>query len=573
MLVNTPDTEEALDDANSLPPDDPLSSTRELPDSVENPYSVEIPDSVDRGVSFLKLIANSSLGTAAAREYRLAGRKEIVEIERAQPGATMSQLSEEERELDLKVATELELRGYTFEAELRYRGALPPDRPAKPLTQLAQLLEAKGRYAQALPLYAHAAQAGEPNALFRLATISHQVGQPLWSRDFTQLGSAALELEHVSKLAGMLHDLNRRRRTADIGGVLTSAVERQGSIDATYALGSMLLTSGRDDLARLAFAAALARGHTLAGISLLDLPGRRRRRSLNEARAYLAQIWHDDFRANARNLRRERPGILTLGGLITSLGTTTAPPSEAISALLKQLRASRRGASQLGQAVSGSLGVGRVTGAENDDDNDNDDPSVGVSPLQPLLLFTRTITSLRGLVRVGFDGASLGLIDEASQRLCSTISDKVINGKLADTKAVIREIWRIGADELADAKQRRLSLPPLAVGAGERVPAAGGIRRFGQAVTKLDGPKRRVLLLAVAGVSRDVITEVMRLDSDRDVHILLHAAVDRLHAGQQGEQFEPELWSQVERCFSTVPDEVKAAFDSLLPEPDGAPTG
>ena len=584
---------------DASPPDALPLDTMSCIDAEPRRHDAPEPDALDRAVEFAKLVANSSLGTAIAREQRLAGRKEIDEMERAHPGSTMSKTTDQEREFDLEVATELELRGYTFEAELRYRAALRCDRPAKPLTLLAQLLEAKGRYSQGLPLYVCAARAHEPNALFRLATISYQLGEPMWSRDFVQLGSAALEPEQMSQVTTALHDLKRRRRVADLGELLTSSAARARSIDATYALGSMLLTSGRDDLARLAFSTAVSGGHTLAGISLMDLPGRRREQSLHETQAFLNQVWHDDFGPQAWHLRRDRPAILALDALTSTLGDTRGSPTDAISAMLEQLSAQharREGASYrvvpdrtaADQAAPrtriNKRGIGKHAYGNEDVDATSANSATGggialsspaddveevleISPWQPLLVLTRTVTTLRGLVRIGFDATSLDLIDDATQRSCTGILDQVANGKATDTSTVIEEIWRIGTAELGAAKQRRRILPPIAPRITERVPVAGSVQRFRKAVASLDRSKRQALLLGVTGLPNEVIGQSMKLGTSRDVHNLFYAAIDRLHVEQQGEQFDPQLWSQVESCFSMVPQELRDEFDSIRAKP------
>src|SRR6478752_1580664 len=114
---------------------------------------IEHPDNEDSAVD----------GSTAAQEERLIGRRAIQRLEQvgSGPPAVPS-----DRAFDLRVAAELEARGYTFEAEMRYRAALRVDQPTRQLTRLALLLEFKGVGGQALPLYISAAQAGEPDALF-----------------------------------------------------------------------------------------------------------------------------------------------------------------------------------------------------------------------------------------------------------------------------------------------------------------------------------------------------------------------------------------------------------------------
>ncbi|MGH3616167.1 MAG: hypothetical protein ACRDRK_26965 [Pseudonocardia sp.] len=417
------------------------------------------------------------------------------------------------------------------------------------------MLEAKGRYRQALPLYACAAQARDPNALFRLATISHQIGQPDWSQDFVDLGSAVLEPEQVSTVTTTLDQLHRSSQVPDLGGVLTASVTMGWSIDAAYALGSILLTSGRSDLARLTFCIALTRGHSLAGVSLLDLTGRHRRKSLDDARVFLSQIWHDDFGPHARDMRRDRPGIARLSTLSANLGGPTPP-----------------GSGSGGTLERWSFPPERDMGIGVDDKHEAAGSCAAllqIGALQQLLLLARTITTLRGLTQVGHDAGSLRLIDAAATRLCSQIGVDANAERLPDGSAVIRAVWDASATELAHAKNEKKNKLRGVISSADKVPSSGVVNRFGRAVIHLEPRQRDALVLSLAGVSKEEIGKSMGLGSAGDIHHLLHAAIDRLHVEQQGEQFDPELWGKVEACFSTVPAELRSTFDKLS-EPDGA---
>lgn len=483
---------------------------------------------VARAVEFLKLLGASSLGTPEAREERLAGREELEKLEQA---GSAPPLTENERDFDLQVASELEWRGYPFEAELRYRVALQPGRPAKPLTLLALLLEAKGRPGHALPLYVCAAQAREPNALFRLATISHQLGKPEWSRDFVELGSASLEPEQVKTVATTLDRLRHDQAALDLGAVLSRSVLQASSNDAAYALGSVLLTAGHTYLARLTFCTALAKGHTLAALSLLDQRSVRRTSAMQHAHKLLGEAWDTGFGPDANALRRDRPGLARIGDMGSTLAGATDSTPDRLS-----------------------------------DSNGGTVQSPG--SVQRILVFARVVTTLRGLMHVGYDPASLRLIDKANKQLCTTIRSDLDHGRLADEAAVITRVWSAGADPLARAKQRRRQLPaPAVLAPAERVPAAGVTQRYGHAFAALRRDQRQALILDLSGASRAEIGSAMNLETERDVNSLVHAAVKRLQAEQQGEQFDPQLWAEVEQSLAVVAPELKADF-ARRPEPE-----
>jgi hypothetical protein len=507
-----------------------------------------------RAADFIDLVSASSLGTQEAMDDRLAGRREISAFEAEYPNhaanltASMSDPDRiAEHAFDLDVADELERRDRTFEAELRYRAiassmhsvladaqtsAATRDLMRRAAMGLALLLDAKGFGEEALRLYACASQANDPNAAWRLAVVSEQVGRPDWAKEFAQLANCSMTDRDREDLTAALQQISKNRDKLEIGGVIDSPEFEKHSVDATYALGSALVVmSGRIDLARLAYCSALSRGHSLAAVSLLDLPGRGTEYE-RAAQTVLREVLESNLRprireaCNARSLRVEP--------FMMALRKEQKRPTVILS---RKNQAKRK-------------------------------RHVARSDMQGVLLLARTVTTLRGYVGIGYDAWSRQIIRDLNNRVSREMR-KIIPKMKDDDPPLARIIWAVGDDELEKAKKmnrRARGRVPVFEDA-DVPPYVGTVSRMGNAFADLSAEHLKVLALRLSGASEADVADVLRYapypDPIKRVRVVFFDASARLRKGQRGEQFDPQLWKAVESSFDDIPDDVKAHFEGL----------
>ncbi|WP_433799126.1 hypothetical protein [Actinomycetospora sp. CA-084318] len=229
----------------------------------------------DDAVSFAKDLASSSFGTPEIQDVRRLGRSAIAAYG-PPPDFESEQLvaahDDERPELAVEheAADGLEHDGRTFEAEMRYRRlaanyGFSPDR-------LAPMLEAKQRFAESWNWYIAAAMHGDTNSLFRLALACDLRGHYGWAQKLLRRAVSSLRKGIFESLREVLDSISTESRPMAIAEYLTDYAWKERDANVTYALGTLLsVGAGRPDLGRLIYSCALAKGHPLAALSLVDL--------------------------------------------------------------------------------------------------------------------------------------------------------------------------------------------------------------------------------------------------------------------------------------------------------------
>jgi hypothetical protein len=469
----------------------------------------------------------SSLGSPEARDARLLGRREI-EKHRESIGERQGIPAHEAR-VQLAIADELEVRGQTYEAELLYRRLASGSREAT--VRLAQLLESKGFRGESWALYRRAGEQGEVNSLLRLSVICQQRGQKARARRlmrsaYDNLGTSTLELmeEQVGR-AGHV------RRQVELGGYIAGATSTP-NIDATYALGSyFFVVAERSDLARIAYCSALGRGHSLAGVSLLDMTPRSRKLSAIGTSGYLDEIFsgekggaqHSDSGAPRRSVAMlEGRGPLQL-------------KSSVQQATFIQL--------QDALACSGQ-GIGSA------------------DALERVLINARLFTTIRGYARLGTD-TTLDSIQAAGDAVCSYVSHRARSGQFTSGRDLIEDMWQRSCLEIAELEvslKKGGRAPRFTDHRHEFVRGSGVATRMGQTVTRLSEEKARLITQRVSGLYHDEVADAMamKIEETRQIY---RSGVRELYEAQQGEQIPTAnqlLWEEVESSFTkegtSVPD-------------------
>jgi hypothetical protein len=255
----------------------------------------------------------SSLNAPDVQKDRLTGRKEIAArlAEQAEefgsetsPDPSTAATSDVDPAFERQVADQLELRNHTFEAELRYRRLR--GHPAVTM-RLALLLDAKGFHQESWQWYLRAARSNNVNSLFRLAAICWSRGNQGWATRLAKYAISQLASDAYNNLTKSINALCHGRTATsnhDRPKLAKSILNSQDSADAVYTFGSVLLTlAGRPDIARLAYCLALARGHSLAATSMLDLT---RTSAVNKTGNWrLGNILHDGLNGE---LEKHSPG-------------------------------------------------------------------------------------------------------------------------------------------------------------------------------------------------------------------------------------------------------------------------
>lgn len=490
----------------------------------------ETEETIAEGVEFAKMIAMSSLGTPEAQDARLRGRKEAESYLAHEVGSSGPlEDGPYDDDIDLAVADELDARGYTFEAELRYRRLAP--RSSIAASRLASLLWSKNFRDEALRWYLRAAQKNEPNSIMRLAVICSQRGEQTWALRLLRHAFTQLERSARRHVADQVDYACTARREPSLGGGLARASNRS-NIDFVFALGSFFFViAGRADLARLAYCSALGRGNSLAGVSLLDMTPRTGPVSALGSSGYLQSLLTEGLNV-AQYAKYDSPRRYDGVAL------------ESYSVLLTN-GMQRATIGQICDALRGP----------------SDDPDAA-DAVERVLINARLFTMLRGYRRFGTED-TLEPIQKAADGVCNHIIEKVSARDVGDGREFINSIWsqtdielgrirsEIGSGKTAPAatsaqasttKKGRVSL----------VPGAGVAARYGSAFRGLTSDQTRVMAQRVSGLYHQEVADAMGLDMSV-TRALYRSGVRRTREIQQGEQIPTSnqlLWKDVESSFT-----------------------
>jgi hypothetical protein len=504
----------------------------------------DIAKEVAAGVEFAKLISMSSLGSPEARDARLLGRKEIEKHRGSIEESRM--IPDHEARVQLAVADELEVRGQTYEAELLYRRLASGSRKAT--IRLAQLLESKGFRGEAWALYRRAGDQGEVNSLLRLSVICQQRGQKARARRlmrsaYNNLGTSTLELmeEQVGR-AGHV------RRQVEFGGHIAGATNTP-NIDATYALGSyFFVVAERADLARLAYCSALGRGHSLAGVSLLDMTPRSRKLSAIGTSGYLDEIFSGEKSRGAQygDNAAARKSVAMLEGR---------------GPLLLKSSVQQATVNQLHEAL-----VSSKQRVESDD------------ALERVLINARLFTTIRGYTRLGTD-TTLDSIRAAGDAVCSYVIHRARSGQFTSGRDLIEGMWYRSCLEIAQLEEnlkKEGGTPRFNDRRHEFVPGSGVATRMGEQATRFSEEKARLITQRASGLYHEEVADAMamKIGETREIY---RSGVRELYEAQQGEQIPTSkqlLWEEVESSFaeeghSSVPDLDSAPRYHPITGPEG----
>jgi hypothetical protein len=482
----------------------------------------------------------SSLSAPDVQDDRLTGRKEIAarlaELTDAFGDAPLEGSASGAVNLDpvfeCQVADQLELRGYTFEAELRYRRL---HRHPAVANRLALLLDAKGFRRESWQWYLRAARSKDMNSLVRLATICWSRGERGWAMRLTKHAVAQLEPDAYNELVTSIEDLVRQRTAAlkpDNHMSVRFALNPNTSADAVYALGSVLLVlASRPDLARLAYCSALARGHSLAALSLLDLT--RAPMIKGPSNWYLSNMLQDGFNGDLEKYSLVAGQCNNFDRSLLLLKNDVQ--NETLEGLIQEIRAPT--------------------------DHRQD-------ALERILFTTRLITILRGYGQLGHYTRAFRYIDMAADIVCRKVYHRLVTGKVAGAASLINMIREWSVQELNNYRQSKQQCPHSRCkkknGAEEprgKTAISGTLRRLRREYFDLPPQHREVLLLQLAGLYSDEVANVLdhrKIDTDQ----MFADAVTRLREAQQGEQISTGklLGMEVDSCF---PENVREHITSL----------
>jgi hypothetical protein len=485
-----------------------------------------------KAVDFATLISMSSLNAPDVQQDRLTGRREIAArlAEKAEvfgPAIPLDTSTAVAGNVDptfeCQVADQLELRGHTFEAELRYRRLRGHPAVTK---RLALLLDAKGFHRESWQWYLRAARANDINSLFRLAIICWSRGDRGWAMRLAKHAIAQLAPAAYNDLTTSINTLVRHRSSGANHENHTSVrtvLDSQATTDGVYTLGSVLLIlAARPDLARLAYCSALACGHSLAAISMLDLT--------RASTAAKTDNWH------LGNMLQEGLG----SGLEEYSPVEYQRDSLDQSLLLLKNEVQNETFEGLMQAIHAS------TGRRED-------------AIERILFTAQLLTILRGYGQFGCDTRSLQYIDVAADTVCRKVHHRLVTGEVEEVTSIINMIRSWGVQEFNDytrseqqdpdslrKKERTLGVHK------KKVVTSSTIRRMGKEYFDLPPAHREVLILQLAGLYSDEVANALDYregDTDR----IFADAVTRLQEAQQGEQIPTGklLGAEVDNCFST----------------------
>lgn len=440
----------------------------------------------------------------------------------------------------------LELRGYTFEAELRYH-RLASSSPVA-ASRLGLMLEAQGRRDEAWKMYLRAASGNDMAALFRLSVICSQRGEEDLATRFFRRAAGQFNWKGVRKLNCEAARIKRDRKVSPLllGKRFMTSL-RSVSIDTQFALGSYLyVIAGRADLARLAYCSATGRGHSLAAVTLLDVVPRHRPGGMEQT-GYLKRL-------------------LRLSGCVGDY-TDVANPTQATSSLertAESLTNTMQDVSydELAEAIA-------TTGS--------DYAYRRVDAVERILINARTLTTMRGYANIGWGSADLYRIDEAADRACVSIKSMIDEGiETADGAQLLNLMWDICNRELSivvgtsgwegEGASAGLAGPAVAMQLpdAQRVPSSGAVSRFGGSFSKLSPDEARVVTQRVSGQFRYEVAKSMGMTDSR-ARMLFKSAEGVMREAQRGEQIpmgNRELWHDVEDSFAGLDNEDLGFLDS-----------
>jgi hypothetical protein len=472
---------------------------------------------LSKAVEFATLISMSSLGTPDVQNDRVTGRKEIAarlaeQAEAFGPAAPLP--SSAARDLDsifeCQVADQLELRGHTFEAELRYRRL--QSHPAV-ASRLALLLDAKGFYRESWQWYLRSARSNDINSLFRLATICWSRGDRDWAIRLAKHAVAQLAPDAYNTLTINIDNLVNKMS-------VKSALGPKVNTEAVYALGSVLLVlASRADLARLAYCSAATRGHSLAAVSLLDL-----------TRAPIVK--------KASNWRLSNMLQEGFGGELEKYSSAGGQYDDLDRSLLLLKNDVQT------EKFEGLMQVIRAATGPRED------------AVERILFATQLITILRGYGQFGRDTRASRYIEVAADIVCGKVHHSLVKGEVSDAASLINMIRDWSAQELSNYRQPEQDSSQCNKGRGaeERetgVAMSGTIKRLERGYFHLPSEHKEVLILRLAGLCSDEVANVLGCRETDTDQIFTHA-VTRLQEAQQGEQIPTGklLGAEVDSCFS-----------------------
>jgi len=182
------------------------------------------------------------------------------------------------------------------------------------------------------------------------------------------------------------------------------------------------------------------------------------------------------------------------------------------------------------------------------------------------------MTALRGYTQVGHHESALKLIDEANDRVCRRVRETIEDGGVADGPALIGQLWSASDTELLVAKEHVDTFRDQGAGSTQSQQgsvSAGTVVRFRRAFGDLHPNERQVVILRLAGFSAIEVAAALDFESVGRGRLVFNRALRRLRKGQLGEQFNIDLWREVESCFNDLPEDLRSLFDRLQDvEPD-----
>jgi hypothetical protein len=503
-------------------------------------YDPAVEDSVETS----RLLSLSSFGAPEARDERMLGRIETEKHLARQIGSPGPRhISGRDLQVEMDAADKLEARGYTFEAQLRYRRLASMIPLAA--TRLGMLLEVVGRREEAWRFYLRAAQSDEPYALLRLAVICHLRGELVWALRLMRHAYAQLPMQARRSISDQVYHacLARPASTADRANEFGSRVvarTNRARMDAVFGLGSFFfIAANRPDLARLAYCSALGRGSSLAAVSLIDMTPYRNQFSGTGRSRYLQQFLADGldlsrYRAyDDRWVHHDGAEIDRYSALFLSRAQTA--PMSALSTVLTEGRRDSREFIEAHERV---------------------------------LIIARTATMILGYRRVGTH-KTLPAIRRAADKACSTLTRRITDQKdVHDGGSLITTLWECAKDEVeripastntatansatTDAANSGSTTQMTARPVRSRyVPGSGVAHRIGEQFQRLPDDQTRIITQRVAGIYQEEVADAMGVDIGvtrglyRDGITLLREA----HGGQQLPTSEQLLWHDVETSF------------------------
>jgi hypothetical protein len=482
-------------------------------------------------VDFATLISMSSLNAPDVQKDRLTGRKEIAArlAEQAEAfgmeaslGNSTPAVGNLDPIFECQVADELELRGHTFEAELRYRRLQGHTAVSN---RLALLLDAKGFHRESWQWYLQSARLNDINSLFRLATICWSRGDHGWAMRLAKYAVAQLVPDAYKELTTSIEDLVHQRTAASSPNhrmSVTSILDSKSSADTVYALGTVLLAlANRPDLARLAYCSALARGHSLAAVSLLGLSQESTVKKTGNWR--LSNMLEDALNDELDKYHPVEDRNEDLDQSLLLLKNEVQ--NDTFERLMQEIRA--------------------PTGNRED-------------ALERIIFTTQLITIFRGYGEFGCDTEALRFIDVAADIVCRKVHHKLATGNVGNAASLINMIREWSAQEVnnygqSEQQNQNLWRKKKRRRAEEHAGMAtsGTIIRLGREYLGLPPEHREVLILQLSGLYSEEVARTLdyrEVDTDQ----MFADAVTRLQEAQQGEQIPTSklLGAEVDSCFS-----------------------